>query len=162
MKKILLFIVAIMISVTMIGQKNDRKVEKEIEHYYYDATDSYFTHQYDSAIYKLDILDFLYEDNSNVKFFLGMCYFFKSDFNTAITYFEHSLVNVAYTHDYQNGKYAPHIVYFYLGFSYEKTGNTKASIYAYEDYIKYEREKNIIYNMEDKIKAMELIHNITD
>lgn len=162
MRKIILFIVAIMISVTIIGQVKDRKVEKEIQQYYYNATDDYYTHMYDSAIYKLDILDFLYGDNANIKFYLGMCYFFKSDFNTSIPYFEKSLTDVIYTHDYQNGKYAPHIVYFYLGFAYEKQGNIIAAIYAYDDYIKYEHDKNIIYNVEDKIKAMKLQYNITD
>lgn len=162
MKKIILSIFLTFIMFLAFGQNKERKVEKEINQFYYEATDDYFVHQYDSAIYKLNILDFLYEDNSNVKYFLGMSYFFKSEFNTAITYFEKSLVDVSYTHDYQNGKYTPHIVYFYLGFSYEKQGNTEAAIDSYEDFIKYEKNGEVINNTKEKIKAMKLIHNIND
>ena len=146
--------------VLLQGQSNDRRVGREIDDFYFEATDAYFSHQYDSAIYKLDILDFLYEDNPNIKFFIGMCYFFKEEFDKSIPYYESSLESVEYSTFYQNGKYTPHIVYFYLGYVYEKKGNIQRSIECYEDYIKYERDKDIIYNMKDKIKAMKLFHNI--
>jgi tetratricopeptide (TPR) repeat protein len=160
MKKLLLSILLIFSTILVIGQDKDRKAEKEIDNYYFEATNDYFVHEYDSAIYKLDILDFLYEDNSNIKFFLGMCYFFKGDFKTAIEYYENSLENVIYTMNYQNGKYAPHIVYFYLGYSYEKIGDKQSAIYSYNEFIKFEKKMDIILNTNDKIQTLKLLNNI--
>ena len=160
MKRIFLSFLLVFMTFSLFSQ--ERKVEKEIDNFYYDATDDYFRHSYDSAINKLEILDFLYEDNSNFKFFLGMCYFFKSDFNKAIIYYEQSLKDVSYTNNYQNGKYTPHIVYFYLGFANEKKGDIKDAIWYYQQYIKMEKNKDIIFNIENRIEIIKLLHNITD
>lgn len=160
MKRFLLILVVAFMSLTLMGQDKERKTEREIINFYYEATDNYFYHEYDSAIVKLDILNFLYEENSNIKFFLGMCYFFKADFEKAITYYEQSTADVIYTNDYQNGKYTPHIVYFYLGYAYEKQGNILDAIFYYEKYIEYEKDKDIIFNTEDRIKIMKLLHKI--
>lgn len=160
MKKILLFVILMFTITLLTGQ--DRKVRKEIDKFYLEATNNYYNNEYDSAIVKLDILDFLYEDNSNVKYFLGMCYFFKSDYKTAITHFEKSLIDVTYINDYENGKYAPHVVYFYLGFSYELEGYKIKAIESYENYIKYERDPKIIYNMIDKIDSIKKFHEIPE
>jgi len=138
----------------------EKKVEKEIDRFYFNAAENYYLQEYDSAIVKFDILDFLYEDNSNIKYFLGMCYFFKSEFNTAITYYEESLIDVEYTNEYQNGKYAPHVVYFYLAYCYEKIGQFEAAINAYDDYINYEKNKEIIYNTKKRIEIIKLFHNL--
>jgi len=162
MKKILMSLLLVFMAFSLYGQDREHKTEKEIEKYYYNATDDYFEHQYDSAIIKLDVLDFLYEENSNIKFFLGMCYFFKSDFNKAINYYELSLENVAYTNNYQNGKYTPHVVYFYLGFANEKIGDNKDAIWYYKKYIELEKDKDIIFNTEDRIEIIKLVYNITD
>jgi len=161
MKKILMSILLVVASVVLLhGQSTEKNVEKAIDSFYFEATDYYFMHQYDSAILKLDILDFLYEDNSNIKFFLGMCYFFKQDFDKSILYYESSLGSVEYSTFYQNGVYTPHIVYFYMGYAYEKKGNINRAIESYEEYIKYERDKEIIYNTKEKVEAMKLFHNI--
>ena len=149
-------------TLSIFGQDNDKKAEKEIEKFYYEATDDYYGHSYDTAIKKLEVLDFLYEDNANIDYFLGMCYFFKADFEKAIIHYEQSMHNVIYTNDYQNGKYAPHVMYFYLGYAYEKQGNMKDAIFFYETYIKYERNKKIIFNTTDRIKILKLIYNINE
>jgi len=160
MKKILISFLLILSVVLLQGQDNERKVKKEINDFYFNATDYYFTHQYDSAIQKLDILDFLYEDNSNVKFFIGMCYFFKQEFDTALSYYEDALEYVEYSTFYQNGKYTPHVVYFYMGYAYEKQGRFECAVDAYENYIKYEHNKDIIYNIKSKVEYIKLLHNI--
>lgn len=163
MKKILLFFIGVVLSVCIFAQdRGDRKAEKQIDKYYFKATDNYFFHKYDSAIEKLEILDFLYEDNSNLKFFLGMCYFFKGDFEKAIEYYSNAILynDIIYTLDYQNGKYAPHVIYFYMGFSKEKIGDVEGAIKSYEKYIELEREVNIIYNTKERIKTLKLIYGI--
>lgn len=165
MKKILFLLVGIIISMSILAQdRGDRKAEKEIDKYYFNATNHYFFHQYDSAIIKLDILDFLYEDNSNIKFFLGMCYFFKGDFDKAIECYEDAvdIGNIFYMVDYQNGKYTPHVIYFYLAFSYEKTGNIDNAIKYYIKYRDLEKEENIKFNMDEKIEMLKLIYNKKD
>jgi tetratricopeptide (TPR) repeat protein len=161
MKKILLIIIGILFTLVLYSQDRERKIEKEIDLYYFNATDYYFFHEYDSAIIKLDVLDFLYEENSNIKFFLGMCYFFKGDFQNSIKYLE-QVNDVIYTMDYQNGKYAPHITYFYLAFSYEKMGKINDAIENYGKYMVYEKEENIIVNTAKKIETLKLIYNKTD
>ena len=160
MKRILLSFLLVFITFSLFSQ--ERKVERDIDKFYYDATDDYYRHLYDSAIVKLEILDFLYEDNSNFKFFLGMCYFFKSDFDKAIIYYEQSLVDVKCINNYQNGIYTPHIVYFYLGFSYEKKGNILDAIKYYDKYIEMEKNKDVIFNVENKIKTTKILHNINN
>jgi tetratricopeptide (TPR) repeat protein len=160
MKKILMSLFLVFMTFSLFSQDREHRTEKEIEKYYYEATNDYFVHSYDSAIVKLDILDFLYEDNSNIKFFLGMCYFFKADFNKSIAYYEQSLTDVEYTHDYQNGKYTPHIVYFYLGFANEKIGDNVDAIWYYEEYMKLEKDKGVIFNIEDRIEVIKLVYNI--
>jgi tetratricopeptide (TPR) repeat protein len=160
MKKIILSLIMSLMFFSLFCQDRERKTEKEIMRFYYDATDDYFFHEYDSAIYKLDILDFLYEENANIKYFLGMCYFFKSDFEKAIKYFKQSEKDVIYTNDYQNGIYSPHVMYFYLGFASEKQGNIQDAIKYYEKYIEYEKKKEIIFNIEDRIEIIKLLHKI--
>jgi tetratricopeptide (TPR) repeat protein len=164
MKRILLIAITILITLVSFGQdKGDRKAEKEIDKFYFKATDLYFFHEYDSAIIKLDILDFLYEENSNIKFFIGMCYFFKSDFEKAVKYYEQcKQEDIIYTMNYQNGKYVPHVVYFYLAFSYEKLGKIDDAIRIYKKYMELEKEENIIFNTSKKIEMLNLIYNKTE
>jgi tetratricopeptide (TPR) repeat protein len=161
MKKIILIAIGILITFILFGQdKGYRKTEKEINKFYFEATSLYFFHEYDSAIIKLDILDFLYEENSNIKFFIGMCYFFKSDFEKAVDYYEQCKEDdIFYILDYQTGKYVPHIIYFYLAFSYEKLGRIDDAIRIYKKYIDLEKREIIIYNTNKKIEMLNLIYN---
>lgn len=159
MKKTLLFFIIILISVSSYSQ--DRKMKRNFNKQYYEATDEYFYHNYDSAIIMLDNLNFL-EENSNIKYFIGMCYFFKTDYKTALMYYEDAIFtgNIIYTTNYQNKKYAPHTIYFYMGYSYEKVGEYNNAIIVYEKYISLERNNKIIYNTEKRIEYLKIIHNL--
>jgi tetratricopeptide (TPR) repeat protein len=156
MKKIILFFIFIFSLYFSYGQEIDIEKNK----LYLDAIDLYFEYQYDSAIIKFEEIYSVYSDDDNLNFLLGMCYFFKGDFEKAILHYKQSLNIVFYIDRYQINKYSPEIVYFYLGFAYEKIEDYNNAIYYYESYIETEKDENIIYNTEKRINLLKIKYNI--
>ena len=163
MKRILpLALLACLISLPVVSQ------ERTTEENFYDALFFYEEEEdFNEAEYLFRQILKIEPDNSNVKFYLGMCYNnILGQEDKGIPYFKEATedINLKYKANRYTEKKAPHHSWFYLAEAYRKTNQMDEALDALDQFRGLKNfEKN--YNVritEDEVKALERAKIIRD
>ncbi|HRS54450.1 MAG TPA: hypothetical protein P5250_07060 [Bacteroidales bacterium] len=136
LKYSLLYVLCIIINVALVKASNYKdKPSKSYKH----AVNLFDKKYYERALTIFLKLNFQDPDNCNLKFYIGVCYFFSNtQKQLSIPFLEEASKNItlAYTSNY-NQKAAPIYTYYYLGQAYEYYGQYQKAINCFETYKNY-------------------------